>query len=207
MRIIEFPKSVKLWPKLVSKCFSIEQRIAFENGFAFNFCGTWFFMHQIHNFIMKTSLNLKSVTWSLHPMTHTDDSFPDQMQIFPGNAVFLISNDWNSDDNKIFWIIGKKLICPSALFKIFKDSMTSQSEFLRFSDFSSFWRSLANKSESLLGFSNWFFGYFSQSDDIYLWEPIRGQKSQFVNLPNRWAIFNQKSFIFIVISRSFLFCI
>ena len=40
VRIIEFPKSVKLWPKLVSKCFSIEQRIAFENGFALNFCGT-----------------------------------------------------------------------------------------------------------------------------------------------------------------------
>ena len=100
-----------------------------------------------------------------------------QMQIVPGNAVFLMSNDWNSDDNKIFWIIGKKLICPSALFKIFKDSMTSQSEFLRFSDFSSFWRSLANKSESLWGFSNWFFGNFSQSDDRYLRANQKPEKS------------------------------
>ena len=89
---------------------------------------------------------------------YADDSLWGCMQIFPGKAVFLISNDWNSDDSKIFWIIGKKFICPSALFKIFKDSMTSQSDFsfFRFSDFSSFWRSFANKSESLIGFSNCF---------------------------------------------------
>ena len=132
-----------------------------------------------------------------------NDSFLGRMQIVPGNAVFLISNDWNSDDDKIFWIIGKKLICPSALFKIFRDSMTSQSDFslFRFSDFSSFWRSFANKSESLMGFSNWFLA--NQMTNI----SSQSEKSQFDNLPNGWTIFDQKSFIFIIIARSFLFCI
>ena len=100
VRIIEFPKSVKLWPKLVSKCFSIEQRIAFENGFAFKiFISTRDrnkFMHQIS--LQKTSIKkLKSVMWPEHVTCHT-----------------MVRN---TDD--VIWMTHVRISCKSFLVKQF----------------------------------------------------------------------------------------